>query len=152
MEPSSSIWLPSLAVVAVLTFLAAGASTHQKPPPPPPQQPVAAGPEAPVLPSPTDPTNPRVLITKDRPLPDGYVPPDLVAPSVPSAPGGPALLNRAAATAAEAMFAAARAEGMSIVLVSGYRSQATQAQVHEGHTAALGPDTAATLSAPPGHS
>lgn len=144
MEPSSRTWLPSLATVAALTFLAAGAATHHEPPP------VAAGPERLAPSSLTDPASPRVLVTKDRPLPDGYVPADLVRPAVPSAPH--TLLSRPAAAAAEAMFTAARADGVSIILVSGYRSYSTQAQVHDGHTATLGADAAAALSARPGHS
>lgn len=68
-------------------------------------------------------------------------------PSVPHT-----LLNRPAAAAAEAMFTAARAEGVSIILVSGYRSYSTQAQIHDDYTATLGPNAAAALSARPGHS
>ncbi|WP_343045042.1 M15 family metallopeptidase [Pseudarthrobacter oxydans] len=100
-----------------------------------------------------DPTGPLMLVTKDLPLPDGYVPADLVHPNVPSAsPGAAPLLNAATAAAAEAMFAAARADGVAITLVSGYRSFTTQAIIREGHTSALGAEAAEAVSARPGHS
>lgn len=144
MHPGSRTWLPSLTAVAALTVLALNSSANHRPPP------VIAGPEGPAPSALTDPASPRVLVTKDRPLPEGYIPADLVRPTVPSAPH--TLLNRPAAAAAEAMFTAAQAEGVSIILISGYRSYSTQAQVHDEHTAMLGRDAAAALSARPGRS
>ncbi|MFD0043607.1 D-alanyl-D-alanine carboxypeptidase family protein [Pseudarthrobacter scleromae] len=54
--------------------------------------------------------------------------------------------------AAEAMFTAAEADGVIITLVSGYRSFATQAQIHDRFVADLGLPAAEAVSAPPGHS
>ena len=101
-----------------------------------------------------DPASPWVIVNKHRPLkPADYVPADLVRPSVAiSASGEAALLNSTTAAAAEAMFAAAARDGVTIVLASGYRSYSTQVTTYNGYVAARGQADADTASARPGHS
>jgi zinc D-Ala-D-Ala carboxypeptidase len=69
-----------------------------------------------------------------------------------TASGEAALLNRTTAAAAEAMFAAAALEGVSMVLASGYRSYNTQVATYNGYVAARGQADADTASARPGYS
>lgn len=42
-------------------------------------------------------------------------------------------------------------DGVTLALASGYRSYATQTQVHDALVSSLGPDAAGDASAPPGH-
>ena len=121
-------------------------------------------PEAPVAPSPaatlprqfslTDPASPWLVVNKHRPLvPADYVPADLVQPNVRIiASGEAALLNSTTAAAAEAMFATAAQDGVSITLASGYRSYSTQVATYNGYVAARGHADADTASARPGYS
>ena len=94
------------------------------------------------------------MVNKHRPLsPADYVPADLVQPNVPATVSGEAaLLNSTTAAAAEAMFAAAGQEGVSITLASGYRSYSTQLTTYNGYVATRGQDDADTASARPGYS
>lgn len=129
----------------------------------PPAVPPAA-PEAAPSPSPsaelprqfslTDPASPWLIVNKRRPLvPAAYAPADLVRPAVAmTASGEAALLNSTTAAAAEAMFAAAARDGVSMVLASGYRSYATQVATYNGYVAARGQADADTASARPGYS
>ncbi|MET3176627.1 UNVERIFIED_ORG: LAS superfamily LD-carboxypeptidase LdcB [Arthrobacter sp. UYCu721] len=148
MPPETRSWLPSLAAVVVLAFLAGTASLTAQDQPAQPD--TAATPIA--QPSLTDPASPWVLVNKAHPLaPADYVPADLTQPNVRLAVSE-TLLNRTTAAAAEAMFAAAEADGVIITLVSGYRSFASQGQVHDRYVAALGQPSAESISAWPGHS
>ncbi|MDQ0663533.1 D-alanyl-D-alanine carboxypeptidase [Arthrobacter ulcerisalmonis] len=101
-----------------------------------------------------DPASQWVIVNKHRPLnPADYVPADLAQPAVAiSAAGEAALLNSTTAAAAEAMFAAAAADGVAMVLASGYRSYGTQVTTYNGYVAARGQADADTASARPGHS
>ncbi|MEE9098233.1 M15 family metallopeptidase [Pseudarthrobacter phenanthrenivorans] len=101
-----------------------------------------------------DPKSQWVIVNKHRPLkPADYAPADLVRPAVAiSAAGEAALLNSTTAAAAEAMFAAAARDGVTIVLASGYRSYSTQVTTYNGYVAARGQADADTASARPGHS
>jgi zinc D-Ala-D-Ala carboxypeptidase len=94
------------------------------------------------------------VVNKHRPLvPAGYVPADLVRPSVAATVSGEAaLLNSKTAAAAEAMFAAAAREGVTMVLASGYRSYGTQVATYNGYVASRGQADADTASARPGYS
>jgi D-alanyl-D-alanine carboxypeptidase len=93
------------------------------------------------------------LVNRDRPLPAGYVPPDLVVPSVPLAPGASATqLTATTAAAFEAMAAEAAAAGYQLQLTSGYRSEDDQRALYARFVEAYGRDVAATLAAPPGTS
>ncbi|MDP5228039.1 MULTISPECIES: M15 family metallopeptidase [Arthrobacter] len=101
-----------------------------------------------------DPRSPWVVVNKRRPLrPVDFVPPDLRQPAVStSASGELALVNATTATAAESMFAAASADGVGLVLASGYRSHATQLRLYGSYAAARGTADADTASARPGFS
>lgn len=95
-----------------------------------------------------------VLVNKQWSLPAGYVPPDLVAPNVPSTSGPPKLLLRAkAAASAERLFAVARAEGVRLVAVSGYRSYEQQRKLFQHFVQRTGSEAEANrFSARPGQS
>lgn len=102
----------------------------------------------------TDPASPWLIVNKHRPLvPVTFVPADLVSPAVATTVSGEAaLLNSTTAAAAEAMFAAAAADGVSMVLASGYRSYSTQVATYNGYVASRGQADADTASARPGYS
>jgi D-alanyl-D-alanine carboxypeptidase len=93
------------------------------------------------------------LVNRDRPLPPGYVPPDLVVPDVPGAPGAePVRLTVATADAFERLAAAAAEAGFALQLTSGYRSEQDQRVLHDAFVEDFGRDVAAGLVAPPGTS
>lgn len=95
------------------------------------------------------------VVNKGRSLPSGYVPANLVAPNVPLrlASSSPEMRLRAeAATAMEAMFAAAKRNGLGLMLTSGYRSYSNQAATYAGFVKSYGVVQADTFSARPGHS
>jgi D-alanyl-D-alanine carboxypeptidase len=93
------------------------------------------------------------LVNRDRPLPAGYVPPDLVVPNVPFAPGADhTQLAAATAGAFEAMAAEAATAGYELALKSGYRSEVEQQALYARFVKAYGRDVAATLAALPGTS
>ncbi|APX03153.1 peptidase M15 [Arthrobacter sp. QXT-31] len=102
----------------------------------------------------TAPTSPWVIVNKHRPLkPANYDPADLVRPRVALAVAGEAAqLNSTTAAAAERMFAAAAADGVTMTLASGYRSYATQTATYNGYVSSQGRAAADTASARPGHS
>lgn len=102
----------------------------------------------------TAPASPWVIVNKHRPLkPANYVPADLVQPRVALAVTGEAAqLNRTTAAAAERMFAAAAADGVTMTLASGYRSYATQTVTYNGWVSSQGRAAADTASARPGYS
>lgn len=93
------------------------------------------------------------LVNPDRPLPDGYVPPELVTPRVPIKPA--AVHTQAApvvASAFEAMVAAALGDGHELQLTSGYRSYQEQQETYDRFVRDYGPDVAAERVAVPGTS
>jgi D-alanyl-D-alanine carboxypeptidase len=93
------------------------------------------------------------LVNRDRPLPPGYVPPDLVVPNVPVAPGATATRVTAATAAAfEAMAADAASAGYQLMVKSAYRSEDDQRALYSRFVGSYGRDVAATLAAPPGTS
>lgn len=93
------------------------------------------------------------VVNRDRPLPDGYVPPDLVTPSVPLKPDtGATQVSAATATAFEAMLSDAADAGFELQLNSGYRSQEQQQMLYDRFVQDLGPEVAAQRVAPPGTS
>jgi len=69
------------------------------------------------------------LVNKTNPLPSSYKP-SLVTPRVKSKAYARTDLRPQAADALESMFAAARAEGLELVCVSGYRSYAAQKDLY----------------------
>ncbi|MHA7239862.1 M15 family metallopeptidase [Arthrobacter sp. TMS1-12-1] len=136
-------------------------------PAPPPREPRPAGsgpaasptagasaaPRTPAATAHTDPAAVDVVVNKRRPLtPLDYAPADLRRPDV-AAPTSFDLLRPAAAAAVEEMFAAAAADGVGLVLVSGYRSFADQESTYAYWVGQYGdPAGADTVSARPGYS
>jgi D-alanyl-D-alanine carboxypeptidase len=119
---------------------------------------VTATPEPPATVSPTPaPTRPpsdllRFVGKTGEPLPQDYVPPDLerLPPAVTD--GGTRLLRAEAAAAFVRMAAAARAEGLTLVVVSAYRSYAEQAVTYQLEVARYGKVQADRQVALPGRS
>ena len=96
----------------------------------------------------------RELIDKQHPLSAGYAPGDLVTLS-----GGDYRVNRAgmtlrrpAVTALEEMAAAARADGVTLLVSSTYRSHDYQIEVYNRNVRELGQEAADRESARPGFS
>ena len=93
------------------------------------------------------------LVNRDRPLPDGYVPPDLVTPNVPLKPDtGATQVTATTAAAFEAMLADAAAAGFQLQLNSGYRSYEQQQMLYDRFVQDYGAEVAAQRVAPPGTS
>jgi D-alanyl-D-alanine carboxypeptidase len=96
----------------------------------------------------------RILVDKEHPLPPDYEPGDLVELTENSyrlnRPG--LLLRRAAAEALEETAAAARAEGITLVASSAYRSYAYQEELYQRNVRESGQEAADRESARPGHS
>jgi D-alanyl-D-alanine carboxypeptidase len=97
----------------------------------------------------------RLLVDKQHPLPEGYEPDDLTEL------GGRAsyqvnrnglLLRRAAAEALEEMAAAAKAEGITLLASSAYRSYNYQVEVYARNVRQMGQAAADRESARPGYS
>jgi D-alanyl-D-alanine carboxypeptidase len=92
-----------------------------------------------------------VIVDKLRPLrPVSFVPPDLVTVRV--AHTNPPILRRAAAHAAEAMFAAAARAGIRLASNSTYRPYSDQRRIYDGDVHRLGVAGADRLTARPGYS
>lgn len=99
----------------------------------------------------TDPTSPWVIVNKKRPLsPKTYEPADLRTPNMDAEAGQQ--VNSQTATALEALAAAASSEGISLVLVSGYRSYDTQVDIYDSEVRGFGQAQADRESARPGYS
>lgn len=145
------------AELAPASATASPAPTEVAPSPPSPsptlQPEVAAAPAPPEMRQDRPPDDLLRYVSKSsEPLPAEYVPPDLVPlPPGLSAPAGIGV--RAAVFKAFAdMATAARAEGIQLVVVSGYRSYATQAAVYQEEIAAYGKVQADRQVALPGRS
>lgn len=103
----------------------------------------------------TDPNSSWVIVNKQRPLPVGYAPNDLVNPKVALRLGSAneeMKVRQQTATAIEEMFMAANSAGLKLLLVSGYRSEALQKAIYNGYVAQKGQAAADTDSARPGYS
>ena len=97
----------------------------------------------------------RELVDKRHPLPQGYVAADLVTltgegPYKVSRAG--LMLRRDAAVSLREMAAAARADGVTLVASSAYRSHDYQVQVYNRIVGEMGQEAADRESARPGHS
>lgn len=94
------------------------------------------------------------IVNKQRPTPAAYSPAGLRQPNVPVRSSGSSemLLRDDAASAVEKLVAAAKAEGINLMLVSGYRSYNLQQAVYSGNVAREGQANADKTSARPGHS
>ncbi|WP_235857584.1 D-alanyl-D-alanine carboxypeptidase family protein [Paenibacillus albiflavus] len=103
----------------------------------------------------TNPTDRVVVVNKERALPEGYVPPDLVYPNV-KFPYNDMVDKRKmrseAAKALENMFEAAKKENVELAAVSGYRSYATQKSLFAHYVQVQGLEVASQVSAKEGFS
>lgn len=96
-----------------------------------------------------------VLVNKTRALPDNYRPDDLVYPDVHFIFADKIekrMLRQEAATALEKLFAGAKADGIYLGGVSGFRSQETQAKLFQRYVDKDGLEKAKTYSSVPGYS
>ncbi len=95
-----------------------------------------------------------VVVNKGRALPSSYVPPNLVVPNIPQDDvASPKMQVRAdTAAALEKMIAGAQDEGISLTLISGYRSYDYQVTIYSHYVRVDGAKLADTFSARPGHS
>jgi len=101
------------------------------------------------------PGSPWWIVSRKRPLPDGYVPPDLVTPKVTlnsSKSASENTLRKDTAAAVEQLFAGAKAAGFAYMVASGYRSKAVQTTYYNNYVAQYGVAKADTFSARPGTS
>jgi D-alanyl-D-alanine carboxypeptidase len=96
----------------------------------------------------------RMLVDKNHALPEGYAPGDLVELKGGSYEAGRngLMLRREAADALEEMAAAAKAEGISLIASSTYRSYEYQVTVYNRVVAEMGQEAADRESARPGRS
>lgn len=102
-----------------------------------------------------EPQSMTVLVNKQRQLPDNYQPTDLVYPNVPyllPAKSEKRQMRKEAAEALEKLFAAAKADGVSLAGVSAYRSHAYQKALFNRYVQKDGLEKARTYSAVPGTS
>lgn len=102
-----------------------------------------------------DPTSPWVVVNRERPLPDSFVPSELVVPEVQLRLDHSAeqmQISHQAAPALEEMFAAAQADGVELVFGSGYRSVSLQAEFYNSYVEREGRAAADRYSARPGTS
>lgn len=102
-----------------------------------------------------EPASISVLVNKQRKLPEKYIPKDLVFPNVPfllPEKNEKRKMRKEAATALEQMFAAAKADGISLAGVSAYRSHAYQKALFNRYVKKDGIEKARTYSALPGTS
>lgn len=101
-----------------------------------------------------DPASLWLIVNKQRSMPASYTPAGLRQPAVPVRSSGTSemLLRPEAAAAVEKMVVEAKAEGINLMLVSGYRSYGLQQSVYRGNVAREGQASADKTSARPGHS
>lgn len=103
----------------------------------------------------SEPGSPWWVVNKKRPLPEGYVPPDLVVPDVKLrlASGAEQMqFSKSAVPALEEMFKAAANDGVMLVFGSGFRSENYQRTLYNQYVAADGQTAADRYSARPGTS
>lgn len=96
-----------------------------------------------------------VVVNKQRSLPDGYVPPDLVEPNVKFSFAEKVekrLMRKEAAQALEELFDAAKQDNMDLFAVSGYRSYTRQKTLFNLYVRKKGEAYAESVSAVPGTS
>ncbi|WP_117149627.1 MULTISPECIES: D-alanyl-D-alanine carboxypeptidase family protein [Paraliobacillus] len=102
-----------------------------------------------------NPESNQVYLNKQRKLPDGYEPADLVVPNVQhyAAEGDPKRqMREEAAKALESLFTRAQEQGIELIAVSGYRSYDRQKQIYDNSVATNGQEYADKYSASPGTS
>jgi D-alanyl-D-alanine carboxypeptidase len=102
-----------------------------------------------------EPASPWWVVNKTRPLPGGYVPPDLVVPSVRlrlSSSQEQMQISQQITADLDAMFLAAAKDGVTLVFGSGFRSEALQRQFYNSYVSQDGQAVADRYSARPGTS
>jgi zinc D-Ala-D-Ala carboxypeptidase len=104
----------------------------------------------------TDPTSLWVVANKQRRLqPAEYIPDDLVVPDIPMKAGITSSENRLRKVTADALSklaAAAKTDGLTLTMQSGYRSYSYQTALYNRYVGEQGQATADTQSARAGHS
>jgi len=103
----------------------------------------------------TDPNSIWVVVNKKLALPDGFAPSDLVVPNVIlrlDKTSEQMQVRQVIKADIEALFAAAKKDGHSLMLSSGYRSIAYQKSLYDGYVSTQGLASADRSSARPGHS
>ncbi|MBD8842397.1 M15 family metallopeptidase [Paenibacillus sp. CFBP 13594] len=96
-----------------------------------------------------------VIVNKQRSLPDGYEPDDLVEPNVPFSfdePHEKRHMRKEAAEALEKLFAGAKADGIELRAVSGYRSYQRQVSIYNNNVKTKGQEYTDRVSSVPGRS
>ncbi|MGC5775282.1 M15 family metallopeptidase [Paenibacillus pabuli] len=96
-----------------------------------------------------------VIVNKQRSLPEGYEPNDLVEPNVPFSFDGPhekRHMRKEAAEALEKLFAGAKADNIELRAVSGYRSYQRQVSIYNNNVKTKGKEYTDRVSSVPGHS
>ena len=101
-----------------------------------------------------EPESVQVIVNKERKLPEGYEPPDLMIPDVAFQAVNQERkhLREPAALALEKLFEAAEDDGLELVAVSGYRRYETQEYLYNRSVEVNGKEYADQYSAKPGHS
>lgn len=102
-----------------------------------------------------NPESSQVYLNKQRKLPDGYEPADLVDPNVYhyAAEGdSKRQMREEAAKALESLFKLAKEQGIELIAVSGYRSYDRQKQIYDSSVTTNGQEYADKYSASPGTS
>ncbi|UOR13236.1 M15 family metallopeptidase [Halobacillus amylolyticus] len=102
-----------------------------------------------------EPKSIQVVVNKQRKLPEGYKPPDLVVPDVPfyfNEFHPKKQMREEAAKALEELFAGAKKNGIDLVAASGYRSYERQKSIYQQNVAERGEKEANQFSAKPGTS
>lgn len=97
-------------------------------------------------------TDPLLMLVNRQHRLDARFKPELVTPKVAKKRGADIDLHPEAARALERLFDAAKAEGLSLSAISGYRSYGTQRTIYERSVERNGQARADRMSAPPGAS
>lgn len=98
-----------------------------------------------------DPASLWVVVNKGRKLPQTYVPADLVTPDV-RIKSSDTKLRADTARALERMFAGAKAQGLTLMVTSAYRSYNYQQNLYSNYLKTQGQANTDATSARPGHS
>ncbi len=96
----------------------------------------------------------NALINRDHKLPEGYEPPDLVTPKLPakSYTDENKKMRLTAALALEKLFAAAKEDGYTLYVISGYRPYSLQKSIYDSSVERVGVEETEKLIAIPGSS
>ena len=101
----------------------------------------------------TNPDSYTKIVNRDYPMPEEYVPPDLVVPDVEFSFYGTcekSYMRKLAAQAIEQLFNAAQDEGYTLKIVSAYRSYERQKAIYNNNVRSRGESSTDKVSAKPG--